>query len=139
MTIVMSLESDNQLLLSLYYKWSVWADFLICVDKCYGSTEGLFTSNKLPDLAFATVSKMYIIELTVCFETNLISSREYKVNWYAQLKETCIEKNREVELIFIEISSLGFYTEHISVFKRFPKDLNLNSSRIFEKYIETCI
>ena len=82
---------------------------------------------------------MYIIELTVCFETNLISSREYKVNRYAQLKESCIEKNREVELIFIEISSLGFYTEHISVFKRFLKDLNLDSSRILDKCIETCI
>ena len=105
----------------------------------YESTEGLFTSNKRPDLAFATVSKMYIIELTVCFETNLISSREYKVNRYAQLKESCIEKNREVELIFIEISSLGFYTEHISVFKRFLKDLNLDSSRILDKCIETCI
>ncbi len=43
-------------------------------------TDNLFTSNKRPDLVFATVSKIYIIELTVCFETNLISSRDYKIS-----------------------------------------------------------
>ena len=34
-TIVTSLESDNQLLLNLFYKWCVWADFLIRIDKCH--------------------------------------------------------------------------------------------------------
>ncbi len=45
----------------------------------HGGTDNLFTSNKRPDIVFATVSKMYIIELTVCFETNFISSRDYKI------------------------------------------------------------
>ncbi len=102
-------------------------------------TDNLFTSNKRPDLVFATVSKIYIIELTVCFETNLISSRDYKISRYAHLKENCIEQNKEVELIFIELSSLGFYTENISDFKNFLKDLNLNPPQILDKCVETCI
>ncbi len=102
-------------------------------------TDNLFTSNKRPDLVFGTVSKIYIIELTVCFETNLISSRDYKISRYAHLKENCIEQNKEVELIFIELSSLGFYTENINDFKNFLKDLNLNPSQILDKCIETCI
>ena len=102
-------------------------------------TDNLFTSNKRPDLVFATVSKIYIIELTVCFETNLISSRDYKISRYAHLKENCIEQNKEVELIFIELSSLGFYMENINDFKNFLKDLNLNPSQILDKCIETCI
>ncbi len=45
----------------------------------YEGTDNFFTSNKRPDIVFATASKMYMIELTVCFETNLISSRDYKI------------------------------------------------------------
>ena len=34
-TIVTALESDNQLLLNLFKKWCVWADFIIRIDKCH--------------------------------------------------------------------------------------------------------
>ena len=38
-SIITALESDNQLLLNLFTKWCVWADFLIRIDKC--STFGI--------------------------------------------------------------------------------------------------
>ena len=33
--IATALESDNQLLLNIFTKWSNWADFMIRVDKCH--------------------------------------------------------------------------------------------------------
>ncbi len=50
-----------------------------------------------------------------------------------------VQPTKEVELIFIELSSLGFYMENINDFKNFLKDLNLNPSQILDKCIETCI
>ena len=34
-SIITALESDNQLLLNLFTKWCVWADFIVRIDKCH--------------------------------------------------------------------------------------------------------
>jgi hypothetical protein len=67
--------------------------------------------------------------------TNLLKSRNYKKNRYAYLKENIIDKSEEVDLIFLELSSLGFYSMEIGHFKNFVKDLKLN----LEKCAETRI
>ena len=58
------------------------------------STDALpLTCGQRPDLVLATTSKLFILELTVCFETNLLKSRNYKKNRYAYLKENIIDKS----------------------------------------------
>ena len=103
------------------------------------STDALFICAQRPDLLLATTSKLFILELTVCFETNLLKSRNYKKNRYAYLKENIIDKSKEVDLIFLELSSLGFYSSEIGYFKNFVKDLKLNPKQMLEKCAETCI
>ena len=105
----------------------------------YEYPDTLFTSSQRPDLVLVTPQKITIIELTVCFETNLIKSRTYKVDRYKHLKENTVNNGKDVELIFVEISSLGFYSDEIRDFKRLIKDLNLNPKRMLEKCLETCI
>ena len=63
------------------------------------STDASFTCGQRPDLVLATTSKLFILELAVCFETNLLKSRNYKKNRYAHLKENIIDKSKEVDLI----------------------------------------
>ena len=106
----------------------------------YQNTEALFSCSQRPDLVLVTCDKIYIIELTICFETNLRKSRDYKIEKYNHLKENIINTNRkEIELIFVEISSLGFYIEEISHFKNFVKGMGLDQKRVLAKCSETCI
>ena len=75
----------------------------------YLSPEDLFTSGSRSDIVLETSSCIYALELTVYFETNLIKSREYKVNRYKDLEKNRCSTSKPCELIFIEFSALGFY------------------------------
>ena len=105
----------------------------------YQSTAELFSNNQRPDLVLTIGNKTFIIELTICFETNLLKSNEYKKNRYKFLKESICNKETTVELIFVELSSLGFYTDEIDRFNRLTKELHLNTKHVLEKCSETSI
>ena len=47
----------------------------------YNTTSQLFTSQR-PDIAILDGDEMAVIELTICFETNTLKSREYKIKRY---------------------------------------------------------
>ena len=63
-----------------------------------------------PDLAIVNSSRIDICELTVCHETNLESSRKYKLNKYSNIssRRSCLVENHTVNVYTIEISVLGF-------------------------------
>jgi hypothetical protein len=63
-----------------------------------------------PDIAIVLPSKIIVGELTVCHETNLVSSRDYKLNKYANLSlsKSCAVKQLPVSVHTIEVSALGF-------------------------------
>ena len=69
----------------------------------------LFT-NCRPDLAIVGNNSIHILELTVCRETNLISSHGYKSNKYKNISSRGSSKagNRKIVPHFIEISTLWF-------------------------------
>ena len=48
------------------------------------------------------------MEFTVCFETNSIKSREYKKRRYMEFKDDALIHSNNFEIIFIEITTLGF-------------------------------
>ena len=69
----------------------------------------LFT-NYRPDIAIANKNSINILELTICHETNLIASRDYKKNKYLNIAKfgSSLAGNRKIVPYFIEVSTLGF-------------------------------
>ena len=63
-----------------------------------------------PDVAIVNSSRITVCELTVCHETNLLSSRNYKINKYANISaaKSSLVQNHSVNVYTIEVSSLGF-------------------------------
>jgi hypothetical protein len=63
-----------------------------------------------PDLAIVDSTKIDVLELTVCHETNLKSSRNFKLNKYANISSARSSLIRElpVRVFTIEVSTLGF-------------------------------
>ena len=76
-----------------------------------------------PDIAVKSVSKVTVLELTICHETNMIASRNYKINKYSQINKhkSDMLKNIPVTVYSCEISTLGF----IHMDNLFIKDCNL--------------
>jgi len=69
----------------------------------------LFKNSK-PDLALKTSNKVGLLELTVCHETNLIVSRNYKLNKYRKIADdrAVIIEQASISLSMCEVSTLGF-------------------------------
>ena len=69
----------------------------------------LFTSFK-PDLALRDRQRVGVLELTVCHETNLIASRNFKLNKYSNLSRyrTLVIKDIPVTVATWETTTLGF-------------------------------
>ena len=66
-------------------------------------------SNLRPDLAVVTNNKIVVLELTICHETNLESSKSFKINKYKHLKENVTERFKHLNLSVCtcELSVLG--------------------------------
>ena len=63
-----------------------------------------------PDLAIVSSTKIIVGELTVCHETNLQRSKDYKLQKYSHLADARASefKRHEVQVHTIEVSTLGF-------------------------------
>ena len=61
-------------------------------------------------MAFVSNHKVYVLELTVCHETNMINSRDYKLNKYKDLDKSKAEiiKTHDITVPTCEVSALGF-------------------------------
>ena len=75
----------------------------------YKQVTGIFTSVR-PDLAIVTENTVLIVELTICYETNLRSSKLYKENKYKDLNDfkTEIIADRNLVLTICELCVPGF-------------------------------
>ena len=75
----------------------------------YKQVTDIFTSVR-PDLAIVTENAVLIVELTICHETNLRSSKLYKENKYKDLNlfKTEIIADRNLVLTTCELSVLRF-------------------------------
>lgn len=62
-----------------------------------------------PDIVVRCTNKVQILELTICHETNLINSKQYKLDKYKNLKDDLKINftNLKLEVFTIELSSLG--------------------------------
>ena len=66
-----------------------------------------------PDIAIKYSSRIDILELTVCHETNISSSQKYKQSKYQSLHNHLIVKDNEtsVNIFTLEITTLGFMSD----------------------------
>ena len=76
-----------------------------------------------PDVVLVKKSRVFVLELTVCHESNLLKSKLYKLNKYENIKQHLKPEHSHstVELFTLEISVLGF----VSDLSEFCKSLKL--------------
>jgi len=72
-----------------------------------------------PDLAIVFPSRIAVGELTICHETNVLKSREYKLQKYANLGAARASEFRccAVSVHTVEVSTLGFVVAEPNFFK----------------------
>ena len=99
----------------------------------------VFFAFSIPDILVSTNDILFAIELTFCFETNLQKNRKYKISRYKNLSNEVVG-NYIVKKLFIDISTLGFYTNDMKPFIKFCKDLKINNTdRMLKKCSEVAI
>lgn len=104
----------------------------------YDTPGNLFTSQR-PDIAFKKGNDVYVVELTICFETNFEKSRNFKMNRYNHLETNLKDTKHNLKTFYIEFSSLGFCTPSIIELTRLLRPLDVDVKRMIEISSEVCI
>ena len=105
----------------------------------FKNPEVLFNGPR-PDIVLKIGNELYAIELSCCYETNFVKTRNYKVERYDQLQNLCVDKNVKVTKLFVEVSSLGFLPKAIREFADFCKQFEcINVTRLMYKISEVAI
>ena len=89
-----------------------------------------------PDLllAFSNNSILYVVELTVCYESNLESNIKRKRNKYQELMKEQRKHFNDVKLIIISVSCLGVFAKESSSFLKMLDDIKFD-----DKYKMFCV
>ena len=96
--------------------------------------------NKRPDLVVVIDKRVIVLELTVCFDTNTIKSRDYKKTRYTNLRDELVIACDIFEVIYLEVTCLGLISKDSYVqFCKFLEELELNIDRTVYKCMETAI
>jgi hypothetical protein len=68
-----------------------------------------------PDIAVADNKFITVLELTICHETNLLSSKEYKTNKYLNLSQNAstLVGSRKIRIFTLEVSTIGFISDSL--------------------------
>ena len=70
-----------------------------------------------PYIAIEIRDTLTVIDLTCHCETNTTKSREYKETRYKEIKSELLTPPINFQLIFLEVTSLGFVTKRIKTFR----------------------
>ena len=104
----------------------------------YKTPGNLFNSQR-PDIALKHGNNVYVIELTICFETNFEKSRNYKKTRYEHLELNLKDSKNILRIFYIEFSSLGFSSPSIIELTRLLRELHIDVKRMIEISSEVCI
>src|SRR6218665_1855271 len=71
----------------------------------------IFKASARPDTVIRHDSELFVLELTVCHESNLTPSKAYKLNKYKNLSHHLNNeyKHYKIPLFTLEVSTLGFF------------------------------
>ena len=92
-----------------------------------------------PDIAIETRDTLTVIELNCPYQTNTTKSRESKETSDKEIKSELLTPTSNFQLIFLEVTSLGFVTKNIKTFRNFLKSININERYLIEKLQEVAI
>ena len=85
------------------------------VRRIYADLEGYISpsiisgEDKRPDIIIVERDKVYIVELTIGFETNISTNFERKMNNYSQLLEDLKSRYKKVKFINLSMGAIGIY------------------------------
>ena len=103
------------------------------------NSSAVFFASSVSDIVVINSDILYAIELTACFETNFQKSRKYKMNRYKNLSNEVVG-NYIIKKLFIEISTVGFYTNDMKPFIKLCEYLKINNTdRMLGKCSEVAI
>ena len=91
------------------------------------NSSAVFFASSVSDIVVINSDILYAIELTACFETNFQKSRKYKMNRYKNLSNEVVG-NYIIKKLFIEISTVGFYTNDMKPFIKLCEYLKINNT-----------
>jgi hypothetical protein len=77
-------------------------------------------------------SSVYVVELTVPYETNCTKAKRRKKERYRHLRSELITTCHAFEVITLEVTTLGFVSKDIDRFRRLLRTLEMNDERIHE-------
>ena len=108
----------NSILNKLHHHVSQVDGFDILVDlRGYENPSNVFYDAVRHDLVLKRNGHTIVIELTCCFETNLVHSRNFKIEKYKNIKNYSKVTVNKIETFFLEVSSLGFIAKHLNPLK----------------------
>ena len=84
----------------------------------YTATNVLFNGNNWPDIAVKKGNDLTAIELTCCFETNLVKSNNFKKEKYDKLGKK-LKSRLKLNKLYIEVTSLGLTQKQTSILMDF--------------------
>ena len=91
------------------------------------NSSAVFFASSVSDIVVINGDILYAIELTSCFKTNFQKRRKYKMNRYKNLSNEVVG-NYIVKKLFIEISTVGFYTNDMKPFIKLCEYLKINNT-----------
>ena len=105
----------------------------------YNTTSQLFTTQR-PVIAILDGDQMTVIELTICFETNTLKPREYKIKRYKDLTSQLLQPVLKYMVLLLEITSFGFISKQsYEPVAKYLKSVGVNSDHTIFKCMETAI
>ena len=105
----------------------------------FQSTSSLFESSR-PDACIVTANgEVLPLELTVCHKLNFEKARDYKEKRYRDLRKDLKINCTKFEIIFIEISALGFVPTSIKEFEKTCKSFGIAFDKLLAKCSEVAI
>ena len=86
-----------------------------------------------PDIVVDFKGSVYVVELTVPYETNCTKAKRRKKERYRHLRSELITACNAFEVITLEVTTLGFVSKDIDRFRRLLRTLEMNDERIIKK------
>ena len=84
-----------------------------------------------PDIVIINGKEVIVIELSVCYETRTEEARNFKKRRYQNIKSDLSIEWAKLNIIYVEITTLGSISRNIKDFAKFVKPLGIS----FEKMI----
>ena len=90
-----------------------------------------------PDIVIINGKEVIVIELSVCYETRAEEARNFKKRRYQNIKSDLSIEWGKLNIIYVEITTLGSISRNIKDFAKFVKPLGISFEKMIGKCMET--